>query len=206
VAAALVVLATALGLFAVLAGTAQPSRAADTALTCFGRQATITGSGTIIGTPGADVIVGSASAEPIGGLGGNDRICGLGGDDFMSGGLGNDRVNAGPGTDRAGGDFGTVDTIAGTNPDFTVDGGNDLLILGPGDDGSTGDHFRVAAGRVSGDGGNDTIDSGQAADFIVGAAAPTKWSAVRTGTTRSLGATGTISAWSATTMGSCSRP
>jgi hypothetical protein len=40
VAAALVVLAAALGLFAVLAGTAQPSRAADTALTCFGRQAT----------------------------------------------------------------------------------------------------------------------------------------------------------------------
>jgi hypothetical protein len=40
VAAALVVLAAALGVLAVLAGTAQPSRAADTALTCFGRQAT----------------------------------------------------------------------------------------------------------------------------------------------------------------------
>jgi hypothetical protein len=44
VAAALVVLAAAIGLFAVLAGTAQPSRAADTGLICFGRQATITGS------------------------------------------------------------------------------------------------------------------------------------------------------------------
>ena len=71
----LVVLATALG---VLASTAQPSRAADTALTCFGRQATITGSGTIIGTKGDDVIVGSFGDDTIGGLGGNDRICGLG--------------------------------------------------------------------------------------------------------------------------------
>src|SRR5918994_1489274 len=109
----LVVLATAL---AVLAGTAQPSRAADTALTCFGRQATITGSGTIIGTKGDDVIVGSFGDDTIGGLGGNDRICGLGGDDFMSRGLGDDRVDAGPGTDRAGGDFGTVDTLASTIP------------------------------------------------------------------------------------------
>ena len=107
----LVVLATALGLFAVLAGTAQPSRAADTALTCFGRQATIKGSGTIIGTEEDDVIVGSLGNDSIGGLGGSDRICGLGVDDFMSGGLGDDRVDAGPGIDRAGGDFGTVDTL-----------------------------------------------------------------------------------------------
>jgi hypothetical protein len=74
----LVVLATALVLFAVLAGTAQPSRAADTALTCFGRQATITGSATIIGTKRDDVIVGSLGMDSIGGLGGNDRICGMG--------------------------------------------------------------------------------------------------------------------------------
>jgi hypothetical protein len=73
--------AAALGLFAVFAGTAQPSRADDTALTCFGRQATIpTGSGTIIGTEGDDVIIGSETTDDtIVGLGGNDRICGLGG-------------------------------------------------------------------------------------------------------------------------------
>src|SRR5829696_10331780 len=158
----LVVLATALG---VLASTAQPSRAADTALTCFGRQATITGSGTIIGTKGDDVIVGSFGDDTIGGVGGNDRICSLEGDDFMSGGLGDDRVDAGPGTDRAGGDFGTVDTLAGTIPKrgFAVDGGDDLLILGLGDDGSTGDHFRVAEGEVSGDGGKDRMTAGRAA-------------------------------------------
>ncbi len=75
------------------------------------------------------MIVGSLGNDSIAGLGGNDRICGLGGDDFISGGLGNDRVNAGPGTDRAGGDFGTVDTFAGTNPNFALDGGDDLLIL-----------------------------------------------------------------------------
>jgi Ca2+-binding RTX toxin-like protein len=69
---------------------------------------------------------------------------------------------------QAGGDFGTVDTLAGTLPDFTVDGGNDLLILGSGNDGSTCDHFRVAAGRISGDGGNDTINGGPGLDSIWG--------------------------------------
>jgi hypothetical protein len=80
VAVALVVLATALGLLAALAGTAQPSRAADTGLSCFGRQATISGSGTINGTESDDVIIGSDTTnDTIGGVGGNDRICGLGG-------------------------------------------------------------------------------------------------------------------------------
>jgi hypothetical protein len=53
----LVVLATALVLFAMLASTAQPSRAADTALTCFGRQPTMPGT---IGTSGDDVLIGSS--------------------------------------------------------------------------------------------------------------------------------------------------
>jgi hypothetical protein len=76
VAVALVILASALGVLTVLAGTAQPSRADDTGLTCFGRQATVTG---IIGTNGDDVIIGSQTTnDTIVGLGGNDRICGLG--------------------------------------------------------------------------------------------------------------------------------
>ena len=49
--------------------------------TCFGKKATITGSGTIIGTDANDVIVGSDGADTINGKGGDDRICGLGGDD-----------------------------------------------------------------------------------------------------------------------------
>ena len=170
----LVVLATALGLFAVLAGTAQPSRAADTALTCFGRQPTQEpASGTIKGTKEKDVIVGSFGDDTIAGLGDNDRICGLGGNDFISGGLGDDRVDAGPGNDIAGGDFGTVDTRVDptdptTTPDFTADGGDDLLILGSGNDGSTADHFRPSEGEVSGDGGNDTILGGPGLDSIWG--------------------------------------
>ena len=82
VAVALVILASALGVLTVLAGTAQPSRADDTGLTCFGRQATVTG---IIGTNGDDVIIGSQTT--------NDTIVGLGatiasaawGDDLLSG-------------------------------------------------------------------------------------------------------------------------
>jgi Ca2+-binding RTX toxin-like protein len=163
----LVVLATALVLFAVLASTAPPSRAADTALTCFGRQPTMPGT---IGTSGDDVLIGSSGIDSIAGLGGNDRICSLEGNDFVSGGLGDDRVDAGPGNDIAGGDLGTVDTRVDptTTSGFGADGGDDLLILGPGNDGSTADHFRPSEGVVSGDGGNDTIDGGRGSDSIWG--------------------------------------
>ena len=147
VAVALVILASALGVLTVLAGTAQPSRADDTGLTCFGRQATVTG---IIGTNGDDVIIGSQTTnDTIVGLGGNDRICGLGGDDLLSGGPDDDHVDGGPGNDRVGGDSGFADT----NPDFAIDGGNDEIFGGPGNDGMTADHFLFATGEISGDGG-----------------------------------------------------
>ena len=48
---------------------------------CFGKPATITGSGLIDGTARDDVIVGSAADDTIDGKGGNDRICGLAGSD-----------------------------------------------------------------------------------------------------------------------------
>lgn len=56
--------------------------------TCFGRPVTITGAGTINGTPGDDVIVGSAGDDVIDGLGGHDRICGLSGADTIAGASG----------------------------------------------------------------------------------------------------------------------
>ena len=59
---------------------------------CFGKPATITGSGVINGTPGHDVIVGSAADDAIDGKGGNDLICGRAGDDQLVGGLGNDQL------------------------------------------------------------------------------------------------------------------
>ncbi len=61
----------------------------------FGANATITGSGFLLGTAGNDVIVGSEDFDVIDGLGGDDRVCSLGGDDIVRGGLGNDMLDAG---------------------------------------------------------------------------------------------------------------
>jgi Ca2+-binding RTX toxin-like protein len=57
--------------------------------------ATVTGSGTIVGTDGPDVIVGST---------GNDTILGLGVDDVICGDLGNDSIVGGEGNDLLIGD------------------------------------------------------------------------------------------------------
>ena len=71
---------------------------------CFGKPATITGSGTIDGTAGNDVIIGSAGDDTIDGLRGNDLICALGGGDVVMGGLGNDQLDGGEGDDFMRGD------------------------------------------------------------------------------------------------------
>jgi Ca2+-binding RTX toxin-like protein len=63
---------------------------------CFGKHATIVGSGLINGTSGDDVIVGSDGADVVNAGDGNDRVCGLEGDDSLRGELGDDRIDAGP--------------------------------------------------------------------------------------------------------------
>src|SRR5262245_19091132 len=67
---------------------------------CFGKHATIVGSGLINGTSGDDVIVGSAGADLVNAGDGNDRVCGLAGTDDLRGELGDDRLDGGPGDDR----------------------------------------------------------------------------------------------------------
>lgn len=149
-------LATPLILFAGHAAAEEP--------TCYGRAATITGSGSIMGTPGNDVIVGSEEADFIDGAGGNDRICGLGGADEIEGGLGNDRINGGLDNDLLVGDVYEVDAPA-------VGGGNDLMQGGPGDDYMIGDSYAFDASGVDVDatgGGDDVLRGGSEADSIVG--------------------------------------
>jgi hypothetical protein len=62
---------------------------------------TISGTGTITGTPGDDVICGSAGVDAINGGGGGDIILAGGGADALVGGPGNDQLNGGPGADVA---------------------------------------------------------------------------------------------------------
>jgi Ca2+-binding RTX toxin-like protein len=100
---------------------------------CFGSAATITGSGTITGTPGDDVIIGSDSNDTILGLAGNDKICGGAGDDTLGGGPGNDQLDGGPGNDNLTGGPGN-DTLIGGGGDDTMDGGTDADTC----DGGTG--------------------------------------------------------------------
>src|SRR5215217_3190731 len=109
-AAGLAILALAVG--GVVAG---QGLAQETA-TCFGLQATISGSGTVVGTAGNDVIIGSDA---------NDVINGLGGADTLIGGLGNDLIDGGDGGDAMRGDI--------SNPaGLAVGGDNDTLYGGPG--------------------------------------------------------------------------
>lgn len=65
-----------IALLVVLATVAVPGRVMARS-TCFGVVATITGRGTITGTPNDDVIVGSKEDDEIDGMGGNDLICGF---------------------------------------------------------------------------------------------------------------------------------
>lgn len=71
---------------------------------CFGRPATIVGTGRadrLRGTPRADVILGLGGNDRIDALAGNDLICAGDGNDVVLGGAGNDRLDAGRGTDTA---------------------------------------------------------------------------------------------------------
>ena len=89
--------------------------------TCFGRSATIVGTGEddeIEGTSGNDVIYGGQGADELVGLGGNDLACGGPGTDFIAGGKGNDKLGG------------------GSEDDVLLDGGggSDVLIGGRGND------------------------------------------------------------------------
>jgi Ca2+-binding RTX toxin-like protein len=114
-----------------------PSRTDASTPRCFGKPATIVGSGTIHGTARADVIVAGPGDDHIFGGGGDDRICAGAGNDVIEGGLGSDRIEAGPGDDE----------VLGGN-------GSDLVLGGPGDD------------RILGERGNDRLDGGPGTDYL----------------------------------------
>jgi dipeptidyl aminopeptidase/acylaminoacyl peptidase len=88
----------------------------------------ISGAGTIVGTPGDDVICGSPGDDTIVGGGGNDVIYADAGNDRVSGGPGNDTVFADHGDDRVSGDDGR-DTLFGDQENDNLDGGpgNDIV-------------------------------------------------------------------------------
>jgi Tol biopolymer transport system component len=97
----------------------QPISQANRTQSCYGRTATIVGTGkdeTIIGTPGNDVIKGKKGDDVIKGKKGDDIICGNRGDDRLFGGRGEDTLIGGKGRDFLKGGSG-ADQVFGGTPD-----------------------------------------------------------------------------------------
>src|SRR6185503_28936 len=163
----LIIGAALFGLVGFVGGT---SASGSTGPTCFGKPATVAGSGIVGGTSGNDVIVGSASDDTIEGKGGNDLICGLDGSDVIQGGLGNDQVDAGAGDDEVAGDVSAGGSQApGPDTGVTGDatgGGNDTLYGGDGSDIMSGDSFSPHGAAAGG--GNDQLFGGAGVDRMAG--------------------------------------
>lgn len=149
-------LASALAAVAPMLLVALPTSAAgaadSAAPTCFGKPATITGSGLLRGTAGPDVIVAYGAAE-VHALGGNDRVCGA----FV--------VVAGAGADRV-----RYTRDDGDYPQLDGGPGNDVLVVG-------GDRFaELEGGRghdvLRGTGGEQFLVGGPGRDRLFGGAGP----------------------------------
>jgi Ca2+-binding RTX toxin-like protein len=150
-------------LFMVLASVAAltlPQIASAVAPRCFGKRATI------VGTGKADHIKGTARADVIVGLGGSDVIKGLGGVDRICGGNGSDKL--------LGGDRGDALVGEGGNDTLSGGGGNDFVIGGPGNDtfnGGTGfdlaSYFFAPSG-VQADLTVGTATGGEGTDTLTG--------------------------------------
>lgn len=121
--------------FACLAGAQASVREGKRAVTCFGKEATITSNAPkVTGTNGDDVIAGGDRSQRIiadghntdVAAGGQDLVCAGGGDDVVSGAL---RVEGGPGDDR----ITTVDRVAGGRGDDVIRNASEVTA-GSGDD------------------------------------------------------------------------
>jgi hypothetical protein len=143
----------------VLAGSLLTGGAAEAALPCFGRVATIVGTrgdDLLVGTTGDDVIVGLRGFDRIRGRGGDDRICGGGDSDVLRGGAGDDAIEGNGGSDSAHGGPGADRILLGA-------GAVEALFGGPGDD-------RLFGGPGSfdgliGGGGDDLLHGGPGQDL-----------------------------------------
>ena len=114
---------------------------------CFGKRATKTGHGKIVGTPHRDIIVG---------LGGKNRIIGNGGADVICGGRGNDRITLGKHPNSPSSD-GSAILIGGPGNDFIRGGYKDDFLIG--DDATVSGNAKGHAGKddLEGEFGNDRM-------------------------------------------------
>jgi Ca2+-binding RTX toxin-like protein len=141
-----------LGTLAIMVGFVAAPQVAQAAPRCFGKKATLVGTGDrdkMKGTPKRDVIVGLGGGDQIVGRAGDDLICGGGGHDAIRGKAGNDRISGGPSGDFMVGQAG--------NDELIGSGGGDAILAGPGNDtarGGPGAEFMI------GSSGDDLLDGG----------------------------------------------
>ena len=129
----------------------------------------------LIGSSGSDTIIGSAGANRLDGYYGNDSISAGDGDDTVSGGFGLDTMNGGVGNDTVDFSFlaaaNGVDLNLVTQVATTVGVGAESILAfenaigGGGNDTVTG---TVAANRLDGSAGNDSILAGDGNDTLTG--------------------------------------
>jgi Ca2+-binding RTX toxin-like protein len=121
---------------AVVVGLVAVPRIAQAAPRCFGKKATIEGTGQndkLKGTPHRDVIVGLGGHDRINGRGGDDLICGGGGRDLIRGKSGDDQASGGGKRDVLLGHDGNDRLTGGGGAEILVGaGGSDQLFGGPG--------------------------------------------------------------------------
>ncbi|WP_134767063.1 calcium-binding protein [Nocardioides sp. 1609] len=128
--------------------------------TCFGRAATVVGSGVLRGTAGPDVIVATSASTEVHAGPGNDRIRGA---PLAYGGEGHDRIHygrSGGGDIELMGQDGT-DRIVVTSPVFAFlygGDGPDVLVA------------RSGAQWLSGEDGDDRLVGGPGNDHLLGGA------------------------------------
>ena len=150
----LLILATA----GLVTGSLTGAEAGDT-FSCFGREATITGTtgpDDLRGTDGPDVIVSLGGGDTIQSRGGRDRVCS---------GAGQDEIGGAGGRDRLYGDRGVDRIQAGDGNDF-ADGGraSDVIRGGPGDDYLRGGSAAKPTGHNDGDSFPDRLYGGDDSD------------------------------------------
>jgi len=130
-----------------------------------------------------DKLYGNTGDDRLIGRDGDNEIHGNGGDDLIIGDTGNDIITGGEGEDTLFGDQAIHVLPNGLEPGGELEGGDDYIAAGEGDDhvhagagddvvrGNEGDdtlHGGAGDDRIQGDGGDDNITGGDGADEIYG--------------------------------------
>ncbi len=161
----------------------------DATVTLKGREATVLGVETVLGSNYDDTIFGNDQRNVVAGYGGNDGLIGRGGDDTLNGGDGDDVLRPGVGGDDANGGLGR-DTVSffdaaarvrvNLSNNYAFGQGEDIVVEVEKVVGSDHDDFIVGTNgpnvlrggdgedQMDGQGGPDDLYGGDERDFLYG--------------------------------------